>query len=91
MIQSTKAAVQYSIILIMDSKNVAIPDCMGGKLVTTTESCIVVGCKPDCDGETEILLSSAQEIDPGESPIFEGILATPSHKVIVSTATEDDL
>jgi hypothetical protein len=37
------------------------------------------------DGETEVTLGAAREVDPHHLPTFEGPLATPNGAVVVST------
>jgi hypothetical protein len=49
--------------------------------VWSTPSCIVVGCLPDCDGETEITIGAAREVGMGRSPLFDGRLDTPSRVI----------
>jgi hypothetical protein len=40
------------------------------------------------DGETEVVLGSASEVDP-DGLAFDGTLATPSRKVVVTTVEEE--
>lgn len=37
------------------------------------------------DGETEITMGPASQVDPGVSPAFDGVLETPNHIVVVWT------
>jgi hypothetical protein len=41
------------------------------------------------DGETLVLLGSAPELDPGESPAFDGMLETPNRAVVISTVERE--
>jgi hypothetical protein len=41
------------------------------------------------DGETEVTLGSAGEVDPGELPAFDAMLETPNHAVVVSTVEDE--
>jgi hypothetical protein len=41
------------------------------------------------DGETEVVPGSAAEVDPGGLPAFDGTIATPSRKVVVTTVEEE--
>jgi hypothetical protein len=57
-------------------------------MILATTSCIAVACYPQFDGETEIILGPADEVDPGYPPSFTGTLKTPDHSVVVSTIEE---
>lgn len=46
-----------SLVFIMDSKLLDYPDVGGIGAYWKTGSCVAVGCLPDCDGETEIVLT----------------------------------
>ena len=43
-----------------------------------TDTCIVVGCLIDADGETEFTLGDMDEVDPGRPPAYEGKLKPPT-------------
>ncbi len=58
----------------MNSANMAV------RLIWT-DTCILVGCLMDADGETEFTLGDMHEVDPGRPPVFQGKLETPTHKV----------
>jgi len=59
--------------------------------VWSTRSCIIVGCLPWVDGETEMIVSnSAEDVLPTE-PIFDGVLETPSRVFRVSTSEKETL
>jgi hypothetical protein len=53
--------------------------------VISTESCIVVFCEMEQDGETSVTVGATYEIDPGTRPVFDGTLETPTRTAIVST------
>ncbi len=50
-----------------------------------TDTCILVGCLMDADGETEFTLGEIHEVDPGHPPVFQGKLKTPTRKVSLET------
>lgn len=83
MTTSMKTAPPNSLVLIVDASSGEIPKSMQGSLISSTESCIAVGCQSEIDGETEFTLGASQDIDPGSHPDFEGELRTPSRKVVV--------
>jgi hypothetical protein len=54
-------------------------------MVWGTASCLSFRCFPEQDGPTEIVLGAVKDLDPGDRPIFEGELDTPSRRLIIST------
>lgn len=83
---STKLSPPNSMVLIADRRGeIDVPDAMPRSRIAATSSCIAIGCKAEMDGETEITMGAALEIDPGDRPVFDGILATPSRAVAVWT------
>lgn len=92
MTRSIKLRVYRGLLFIMGSIDSAeFPIENGDKRLWSTDSCIVVGCQLDDDGETEILLGPAQEIDPGIRPAFAGVLDTPDHRVVVMAGLFEEL
>jgi hypothetical protein len=51
----------------------------------STDSCILFACLANMDGETELTLGKASEVDPGTPPTFEGKLKTPNRKTALET------
>jgi hypothetical protein len=47
----------------------------------STDTCILVGCLIDADGETEFTMGEMHEVDPGHLPAFQGKLKTPTRKI----------
>jgi hypothetical protein len=82
---SIKVAPSNSLIGISDADKGVVPDSIPETGIAATESCILVACLPEVDGDTEITLGLAREVDPGDSPVFDGQLATPSGVVKVFT------
>ena len=62
-----------------------MPEWVRDMLIVSTSSCISVGCFPEQDGPTEVVLGGAREVDPGSRPAFDGDLETPHHELTVST------
>jgi hypothetical protein len=83
MTTSTRVAPPHSLVLVGDSNDLDIPDAMQGSLISSTESCIAIGCRSEIDGETELTLGASREVDPGRHPDFEGVLTTPSRRIAV--------
>lgn len=78
---TTKAAPPNSMILIADPSGGEIPDWDGRSLLEATDSCIIVGCLMDADGDTEFTLGRMREVDPGDRLIFQGKLKTPNYRI----------
>jgi hypothetical protein len=82
---SITVAPSNSLVGISDAQKGAVPDSVPESGIAATESCILVACFPEVEGETEITLGPAPDVDPGASPAFDGKLATPSGTVKVFT------
>jgi hypothetical protein len=76
-----------SLIFISDVAGWLVPPWEKDKLILSTKSCISVGCYPEQDGPTKVMLGAAHEVDPGFQPAFAGPLDTPNHSVTVWTVT----
>jgi hypothetical protein len=83
--QSIKIAPPNSLIGISDAQRGMVPDSMPETGIAATESCILVACMPDVDGETEIVFGHASEVDPGSPPAFDHQLSTPTGSIQVVT------
>ena len=82
---STSVRPVNSLIFVSDPAGGAVPEWIRGALILSTLSCISVGCYPEQDGPTQVVLGKMQEVDPGDHPAFEGDLETPNRTVVVST------
>jgi hypothetical protein len=82
---SISIAPSNSLIGISDAKKGIVPDSMPASGIAATESCILVTCFPEVDGETRITLGPATDVDPGDPPAFDGQLATPTGIVKIVT------
>lgn len=82
---TTRLAPPNSLILILDPRGAEIPATMNGRLISSTETCIAVGCKAEDDGETELTLGDTQAVNPGYVPVFEKRISTPTGKLTVQT------
>ncbi len=80
-----------SLILVMDHASGIVPETMDNRLVSTTESCVAVGCMSAYDGPTEIQLGQTNEIIPTDALIFEGEISTPSKKLSICLVTNAEL
>jgi hypothetical protein len=90
MAKSRSIAPPYSQIVIVDPRGkVDVPDWKEGALVLSTNTCIIVACFAEVDGETELTLGKMEEVDTGSEPAFEGKLKTPSRKIALETVEGD--
>jgi hypothetical protein len=85
MIDSARIHPLNSVIFISDPDGGVVPEWVEDRLILSTPSCISVGCYPEPDGPTEILLGEAMEIGPDRKPDFDGELETPKRIVGVFT------
>lgn len=87
--QTIKVAPPNSLIFVSDAEGGSVPnpDRIAREAnITATTSCIVVCCLAEMDGDTDITLGLAGEVDPGKKPDFDAPLETPTRTVVVSTA-----
>lgn len=78
-------------IFVSDASGGIVPDFVDGKLVLSTDTMVSVGCLPDVDGETTITLGSSAEVEPIQELVFDGLLETPTGKLVVSTVEDDEV
>lgn len=75
-----------SLLFVKDADAKTLPVIDGNGAVWSTPSSVAIGCMPDCDGVTEIILGDLSEIQGNELKLlFEGQLETPSRRLIVQT------
>jgi hypothetical protein len=84
MTRSITVAPPHSLVLVMDSGGGELPASIEG-IVTSTDSCIAVGCTCEIDGPTEISLGTLDEMAAGLTIAFDGFLSTPQRSVTVQT------
>jgi hypothetical protein len=88
---SVRVPVLNSLVFVRDARIHDIPEIDGDSPILSTPSCVAVGCLPDCDGETEITIGAAKDIQEAGLPAFDGQLETPSGSVIVETVLSERL
>jgi hypothetical protein len=89
MVLTKKVAPPYSLIFIADPDGGTAPECSPPAPYWATSTCIAVGCLMFQDGDTEVSLGKAHEVNPAGRPIFDNLLETPSLKVNVETAERE--
>lgn len=86
--KTTRYAALNALIAVLDpGGKVKVPQWskpMTPRLVST-DTCILVGCLIDADGETELAFGSMSEVDPGELPVFQGKLKTPTRRIALES------
>jgi hypothetical protein len=82
---SLKIAVPNGLLFVRDSKASDIPDTDfgDGASVYSIPTCIMVVCLVDSEGETDITVGEASQIEPSNKLLFEGALETPSRKLVL--------
>lgn len=62
-----------------------------GAYVSASNSCLILGCMPDIDGPTQIVLGDSAEVDPGRQADFVSLLRVPDGEVRVTTVGDEVL
>ena len=70
-------------------KGIEVPEYQESVPYVATSSCILFYSYPEPDGETEISLGYAEEVDPGNAPVFDGHLLTPNKILAIETVYGD--
>ena len=84
-----RVAPPNSLLVVSDTDGWIPPEFVPGVLILSSSSCITVGCRMFADGETQVFLGPASELDPGKPPAFDGMIETPNRKVVVSTVEHE--
>jgi hypothetical protein len=74
-----------SLIFISDATGGEVPEWVRGKLILSTSSCVSVGCYPEQDGTTEIVLGDQASVGIASPPAFDDQVETPSGTLAIST------
>jgi hypothetical protein len=82
----------YSQVVICDlTAKVVVPEWEKGVPLVATDTCILCGCMPDMDGETDFTLGPGGELEAERFRIFEGIPKTPGRRIALETVWGDPL
>lgn len=87
---SMKVEVQYAILILGDPESL-VPELARGALVASNEWCVVVGCMPDVDGETEIVVGDMDAMASIDPVVFDGVVALPTRRFTICTAENNEL
>lgn len=88
---SVEWPVLNSLVFVHDASNEDIPEIDGIGGLWTTPTCVAVGCLPDCDGDTKIVLGPAKEAGTHKHLLFDGTVETPTRKLRVDTVLAETL
>lgn len=72
-----------SLVFILDEKQSVSPHVDGVGAYWKTDSCVAVGCLPDSDGETEIVLTTDDAAPEGLKFLAAVRLETPSARIAI--------
>jgi len=91
-LKKTKRPIQNGLIAVSDRGGGEPPvvDATAGN-VWSTQSCILVICLHEVDGEAEITLAPAGEINSSYDMVFDGMLETPNQQIVISTVEYEAL
>lgn len=90
---STSATIRpvNSLVFVSDPRGGEVPEWIRDELILSTSSCISIGCYPEQDGPTTVILGPSWQVDPGDRPAFDRSLETPSRAIIVSTVERETI
>lgn len=80
-----------SLIFISDLNGARAPEWEKDRLILYNENCISVGCYPEQDGATELVLGDDRDVRCKGAPDFAGKLRTPSGVLLVSDVLQDPI
>jgi len=83
---AARVRVLNSLLFIKDAQKRDLPIIDRGGPIWSTKSCVAVGCMPDCDGSTEVIIGdSSTGMSERGNLVFDACLETPARKVVVET------
>jgi hypothetical protein len=83
---SALARMPNALCLVCGTENFDAPISLGNDIVAATSSCIVIGCRPDCDAPTEFVIGALSELAESGPAAFTGTLCTPERIVSILNA-----
>lgn len=87
----TEVVVPYAIILLSGGEEQEIPSYVDGLLITSTPTCIAVGCRAAVDGTTALTLGDLDEVTLDREAMHYGALETPMRLVRLQTVDGHDV
>jgi len=89
--QTLAIAPPNSLIFISDASGGIVPEFIANSPILSTKSTISVSCLANVDGDTTITLAMAEELDIDGAPIFDGLIVTPTNRLVVSTVEDEEI
>lgn len=80
-----------SIVFVSDNLNTRPPLHTDSDLIHFNGESVSVGCYPEIDGDTEFTLGPAKEVVPNFELAFDGMIETPSRKLMITTVLDEIL
>ncbi|MBX3519051.1 MAG: hypothetical protein KF835_03430 [Xanthobacteraceae bacterium] len=90
MSQTIRIAPPHSLLFISGPEDDQPIDFSFMKTIRWNSTCVAVSCLPFIDGETEVTLGAAKEVDPGWAPAFDDIVIAQG-SIVVSTSERTTL
>lgn len=90
---SAKVPVLNGVVWFRDSVSNEDPEIDGKKRpsVWATPSCVAIGCLPDSEGDTEIIVGLSAAVTPDRQLRFDGWLETPSRRLIAELVVDREI
>ena len=91
MAETVAIAPPNALIFVSDASGGAVPTFVPKRSILATDTMVQVSCLPDMDGETQITIGPETEVGLASAPIFDGMIKTPTHRVVVSTVEDQEV
>lgn len=91
MAETVAIAPPNALIFISDASGGAVPTFVPKQSILATDTMIQVSCLPDMDGETQITIGPETEVGQAGPPVFDGMVKTPTHSVVVTTVEDHEV
>lgn len=85
-----KVLAPYALLVLGDPTS-AVPEPVAGVLVSWNKSSVVVGCLPDVEGDTELVVGRMASIATDDPIVFDGIVDLPSRRFTICTAENQEI
>lgn len=89
--QTIRRPLQHGLIFIEDVKGGEPPYPVSDEKVQFSKSCISVACLHEIDGDAELILGRAAEVEQTYDPAFDGAIETPNKELKISAVVGEPL
>jgi hypothetical protein len=80
-----------SIVFVSDNLHTRPPVHQDSDLVHFNNESVSVGCYPEVSGSTVFTLGKSKEVSLESEPAFDGMIETPSRKLMITTVLDEIL